>query len=302
VREGELLHGGYSSAIVVDQGYIVKIPDALPLDKAAPLLCAGITTYSPLVHWGAKAGGASVSVGVVGLGGLGHCAVKFSHAMGNAVHVISTSPWKAAAAAAMGAKFINSKDPSSMAAAAGSLDLIINTVSADHDVAPYLKLLKISGTMVLVGLPPNPLAIRPFDVVGRRVALAGSTIGSIAETQEMLDYAAEGERVGVCVPDVRVIPAKDANHALATLSRNANAARRFVIDVGGTMGDTEAVEEDDAIDPSSWRVLARVLPASANKHTHTSTTTTTTTTTTIAVAAAVVVGVVAAAALALRRR
>ncbi|MFN8159260.1 MAG: NAD(P)-dependent alcohol dehydrogenase [Candidatus Nanopelagicales bacterium] len=188
-RDGKPTHGGYSTHIVVKEGFVVRIPDGLDLDVAAPLLCAGITTYSPLRHWDA---GPGTRVGVLGLGGLGHAAVKFARALGADVSVFSRTLAKADDAVRMGASGVYAtSDPSTFEERAGSLDLIINTVSAPIDLRSHLSLLDVDGVMVQVGAPPEPLRLPMFSLIGSRKSLAGSMIGGIAETQEMLDLAAE---------------------------------------------------------------------------------------------------------------
>ena len=215
--------GGYSQAIVVDENYALHIPENLGLDVAAPLLCAGITVYSPLREWKV---GPGTSVGVVGLGGLGHMAVKIAHAMGADVTLISHSAHKEADARALGAQhFLLSSDKENMKSARNSFDVIINTVSAPLDMDRYLSLLKLDGTLVMVGLPVEPLSLRTFTLTGSRRRLAGSQIGSIAQTQEMLDFCAE-HGFGA---DIEVIDAKDVNTAWDRVV-NSDVKYRFVID------------------------------------------------------------------------
>lgn len=185
----KITQGGYSSAIVVDQDFVLRIPDSLPLDAAAPLLCAGITTYSPLKTWGVGPGS---KVAVVGLGGLGHMAVKLAAAMGAEVTVLSTSDRKRADAERMGARhFVINSDKEAMKAAAETFDLIINTVSATHEISGHLQLLAKDGTMVMLGLTTEGLPVFAMPLLWRRRRVAGSLIGGIRETQEMLDFCAE---------------------------------------------------------------------------------------------------------------
>lgn len=215
--------GGYSQAIVVDENYALHIPENLGLDVAAPLLCAGITVYSPLRMWNV---GPGTSVGVVGLGGLGHMAVKIAHAMGADVTLISHSAHKEEDALNLGAQhFLLSTDKEQMKTASDSFDLIINTVSANLDMNRYLSLLKLDGTLVMVGLPVEPLSLRTFTLTGSRRRLAGSQIGSIAETQEMLNFCAE-HGFGA---DIEVIDAKDINTSWERVV-NSDVKYRFVID------------------------------------------------------------------------
>jgi uncharacterized zinc-type alcohol dehydrogenase-like protein len=187
--DGEWAMGGYSQEIVVTERMVLRIPDALGLDEAAPLLCAGITTYSPLKRWGA---GPGRRVGVIGVGGLGHMAVKIAAAMGAQVVTLSRSMAKAEDARALGSsQHIATSDTEAMRAARGSFDLIINTVSADIPVEDYLRLLRPLGALVNVGLPTEAYSVKPFALVGGNKVLAGSMIGGMAQTQEMLDFCAE---------------------------------------------------------------------------------------------------------------
>ncbi len=187
---GSITQGGYSSSIVVDENYVLNVPPSLDPAGAAPLLCAGITTYSPLRYLDVQDGDA---VGVVGLGGLGHVAVKIAKALGAAVTVFTTSPAKADAARELGADaVVLSSDPAQMAGAEGTLNAIIDTVAAVHDLNPYLRTLARDGALIQLGLPPTPMpAVEPGLLIGRRLAYGGSLIGGIAETQEMLDFCAE---------------------------------------------------------------------------------------------------------------
>lgn len=222
---GRPTQGGYADTIVVDQDFVLRIPDGLDPAAAAPLLCAGITTYSPLREFGA---GPGTRVGVVGLGGLGHMAVKIARAMGAEVSLFTTSPGKAADARRLGAtEVIVSRDAEQMARAAGSLDLIIDTVSAPHDLDALMTTLRRDGTLVLLGGSPEPHAAPgPFTFIMRRRRMAGSLIGGIRETQEMLDFCAE-HGFGA---DVEVIPADQINEAYERMLRS-DVKYRFVIDV-----------------------------------------------------------------------
>jgi len=215
-------HGGYSTRITVDQDYVLRIPEGIPLDRAAPLLCAGITTYSPLKHFGLKPGDA---LAVVGLGGLGHMAVKIGAAMGAKVTVLSHSPGKREDALALGASdFVATRDPSAFKAHAGRFDMIIDTISAAHDYNAYLGLLRRDGTMVLVGVPEPSLLEAPALIMQRR-RLTGSLIGGIKETQEMLDFCAAHQ----VAADVEVIAIADINAAYERMLRS-DVRYRFVID------------------------------------------------------------------------
>ncbi len=215
--------GGYSSQIVVDEKYVLRIPPTLPLERVAPLLCAGITTYSPLKYWKI---GRTHKVAIVGLGGLGHMGVKFASALGAEVTVFSTSPTKATDARRLGAKYVvHSKDTEAMAAQKEKFDLILNTVSAKVPLTPYLECLKVDGTMVMVGASPDPLDLDVFDLIMRRRRLAGSLIGGIRETQEMLDFCAKNN----VLADVEVIPASKINDAYERTLKS-DVRYRFVID------------------------------------------------------------------------
>ena len=219
-----ITYGGYSNQIVCDENYVLKIADNLPLDKVAPLLCAGITTYSPLRHWKVSAG---QKVAVVGLGGLGHMGVKFAVAFGAEVTVLSTSPSKEADAKKLGAhKFVVTTNEEQVKTVQGSFDFILDTVAADHDYNLYLAMLKTRGTMVCVGLPSTPAVVPAFNLVFQGRSLAGSLIGGIAETQEMLDYCAANN----ITSDVEVIDIKDINNAYVRMEKS-DVKYRFVIDM-----------------------------------------------------------------------
>lgn len=219
-----ITYGGYSKQITVNERFVVRIPDALPLDKAAPLLCAGITTYSPLMHWHA---GPGKTVGVVGVGGLGHMAVKIAAAMGAHVTAISRSSNKKADALKMGAKeYLATSELADPASVQDRFDLIINTVSSPAEMDLYLNMLKRDGVMVLVGAPAEALPVHPFAIIPKRRTLAGSTIGGIPETQEMLDFCAK-HNLGA---DIEVIPIQKVNEAYERLLK-ADVRYRFVIDI-----------------------------------------------------------------------
>jgi len=215
--------GGYSSQIVVDENYALKIAPGLDLKAVAPLLCAGITTYSPLRHWKV---GKGHRLGVLGLGGLGHMAVKFGVAFGAEVTVISTSAKKEADAKRLGAHdFLLSTDPQAVQNAAERFDFILDTVAADHDLNQTLSLVRRDGTLILVGVPPKAPEVHPFSLITRRRAVAGSMIGSIKETQEMLDFcAAHG-----IVSDIELINIASINEAYDRMARG-DVRYRFVID------------------------------------------------------------------------
>lgn len=219
-----ITQGGYSDAIVVDQNYVLRIPDSLPLDAAAPLLCAGITTWSPLREW--KVGPGS-KVAVIGLGGLGHMAVKLAAALGAEVTVLSTSDRKKADAERMGAKhFLINSDKDAMKAAAEKFDLIINTVSATHEIANHVQLLARDGTMVMLGLTTEGLPVFALPLLRRRRRIAGSLIGGIRETQEMLDFCAEH---GIAC-DIELIAPDRINEAYERMEKS-DVRYRFVLDM-----------------------------------------------------------------------
>ena len=224
--------GGYSSSIVVREEFVLKIPENLDLAAAAPLLCAGITTYSPLKHWKMKAGD---KIGVVGLGGLGHMAVKLAKAMSIHVTVFTTSPSKVEDALALGAdKVVLSKDESAMKEMAGELDFIINTVAAVHNLNSYLQCLKRDGQMIMVGLPDQPYpSFAVSDLIFARKAVAGSLIGGIKETQEMLDFC--GEHDIVC--DIEKIDIQEINEAYERTVKG-DVKYRFVIDMESLKKDS----------------------------------------------------------------
>ncbi len=222
-RDGTVTQGGYSQQVVVTEDFVLRIPDGLDLDVAAPLLCAGITTYSPLRHWGA---GPGTKVAVVGMGGLGHMAVKIAHALGAEVTVLSQSLKKQEDGLRLGADhYFATSDPDTFTELAGRFDLIVNTVSAELDLNAYLSLLAVDGTMVNVGAPPQPLPIQVFSLIPARRSFAGSSIGSIAETQEMLDFCAE-HGLGA---EIEVIAADQVNEAWERVLAS-DVRYRFVID------------------------------------------------------------------------
>lgn len=222
-KDGEPTYGGYAQKIVVDENYVVRIPDGLSLDVAAPLLCAGITLYSPLKHWGA---GPGKKVAVLGMGGLGHMGVKIAHALGAEVTVLSQSLRKKDDGLRLGADhYYATSDPKTFEELAGTFDLIVSTVSAPLDFNAYLSLLKIDGALVNVGAPEEPISLNLFSVIGGRKTLAGSMIGGIAETQEMLDFCAE-HGFGA---EIELIRADQINEAYERVL-NSDVRYRFVID------------------------------------------------------------------------
>ncbi len=226
---GGMTYGGYSEKVVVDEAFTLRVPKNLDPAGAAPLLCAGITSYSPLRRWGA---GKGKKVGIVGLGGLGHMGVKFAHAFGAHTVLFTTSEGKAADAKRLGAdEVVISRNTDAMAAHAGSFDMILDTVSADHDLNAYLALLKLDGSLVLVGVPPNPQPVAAFSLIMPRRNLAGSLIGGIAETQEMLDFC--GTHNIVC--DVEKIRMDQINDAYERMLRS-DVRYRFVIDMASLKG------------------------------------------------------------------
>ncbi len=217
-------YGGYSKSIVVKEDFVLHVSEKLPLAAVAPLLCAGITTYSPLRHWKV---GKGHKLAVLGLGGLGHMAVKFGVSFGAEVTVLSTSPEKEADAKKLGAhKFVVTKDEAQMKEIAGYFDFILDTVSAPHDLNLYLSLLRVNGVHICVGVPPTPYQLHAFSLIGGRRSLAGSLIGGLPETQEMLDYCAEHN----IVSDIELIDIKDIDTAFDRMVKG-DVRYRFVIDI-----------------------------------------------------------------------
>ena len=221
---GGVTYGGYSDSIVVDEAYVLRVPDKLDPAGAAPLLCAGITTYSPLRHWKV---GKGQKVGIVGLGGLGHMGVKFAHAFGAHVVLFTTSPNKTADARRLGAdEVVISKNEAEMQKHVGSFDFILDTVSADHDLNAYLQLLKLDGALTLVGAPEKPAGVSAFNLIMKRRRIAGSAIGGIQETQEMLDFCAKH---GI-TSDIELINIQQIDKAYERLLKS-DVKYRFVIDM-----------------------------------------------------------------------
>ncbi|WP_444970516.1 NAD(P)-dependent alcohol dehydrogenase [Streptomyces sp. SAI-25] len=222
-RSGEPTYGGYSTHIVVREGFVVSIPEGIALDEAAPLLCAGITTYSPLRRWGA---GPGKKVAVIGLGGLGHMAVKIAHTLGAEVTVLSQSLRKKDDGLKLGADhYYATSDPKTFEELAGTFDIILSTVSAPLDFGAYLTLLRTDGTLVNVGAPEEPISLNLFSLIGGNKSLAGSAIGGIAETQEMLDFCA----VHGLGAEIEVIAADRVNEAYERVLAS-DVRYRFVID------------------------------------------------------------------------
>ncbi|MBD2039955.1 NAD(P)-dependent alcohol dehydrogenase [Microcoleus sp. FACHB-672] len=223
-KTAPVTYGGYSDSVVVDERFVLRVPDNLALAGVAPLLCAGITTYSPLRHWGVTKG---KKVGVVGLGGLGHMGVKFARAFGAHVVVFTTSPAKTEDALRLGAhEVVVSRNADEMQKHAGSFDFILDTVSANHDINAYLNLLRLDGNITLVGAPEKPMDIAAFSLIVGRRSLSGSMIGGIAETQEMLDFCGEHN----ITADVEVIPIQKVNEAYERLLKS-DVKYRFCIDM-----------------------------------------------------------------------
>jgi len=260
-EKGELLFGTYTNMMVVREDFVFRVDESLPLERCGPLLCAGITTWDPLVHFGAKAGGKDFKVGVMGFGGLGHMAIKFSKSFGNEVYVLSRSERKRAWAEEMGVNFVLTTGPMDDLP---KLDLIIDTVSAQHNVDSFLNnALKTDGTLCLVGLPPNPLEVKPFTLTGGRKKFAGSCIGGTVSTQEMLDYCAKHQ----IMPEVKVIHPREVNEALKALSEQSNPKARYVIDCREL--EKDGWETNDVnFDFHSWEVHknAEIFPEEANWH------------------------------------
>jgi uncharacterized zinc-type alcohol dehydrogenase-like protein len=221
---GGVTYGGYSDSVVVDEHFVLKVPSNLDLAGTAPLLCAGITTYSPMLHWGVTKG---KKVGVVGLGGLGHMGVKFAHALGANVIVFTTSPGKKEDALRLGAdEVVVSRNADEMKKHAASFDFILDAVSADHDINAYINLLRRDGNITMVGAPEKPLPISVFGLIFNRRSLSGSPIGGIKETQEMLDFCGAHN----ITADVEVIPIQKVNEAYERLLK-ADVKYRFSIDM-----------------------------------------------------------------------
>jgi alcohol dehydrogenase (NADP+) len=221
---GGVTYGGYSESIVVDEAYVLRVSNKLDPAGTAPLLCAGITTYSPLRHWNI---GKGQKVGIVGLGGLGHMGLKFAHAFGAHVVLFTTSANKTADALRLGAdEVVVSKNEAEMQKHAASFDFILDAVSADHDLNAYLQLLKLDGTLTLVGAPAKPAPIQAFHLLMKRRRLAGSAVGGLRETQEMLDFCAEH---GITA-DIELIPIQQINNAYERLLKS-DVKYRFVIDM-----------------------------------------------------------------------
>lgn len=230
---GGMTYGGYSESVVVDEAFALRVPNNLDLAGVAPLLCAGITTYSPLRHWNV---GKGQKVGVIGLGGLGHMAVKFANALGADVALFTTSPSKVEDARRVGAhEVIISKNEGEMKKHLNRFDFILDTVSGEHDLNAYLELLKRDGTLVLVGAPENPLPVAAFNLLMKRRQLAGSAIGSIEETQEMLNFCGEH---GI-TSDIELIPIQQINEAYERLLKS-DVKYRFVIDMASLKQEKEA--------------------------------------------------------------
>lgn len=228
-RDGSPTYGGYSGAIVVDENYVLRIPDSIPLDAAAPLLCAGITLFSPLRHWNA---GPDKKVAVIGLGGLGHMGVKLAHAMGAHVTVLSQSLKKMEDGLRLGAdEYYATSDPDTFRKLRGKFDLILNTVSANLDLGSYLGLLAVDGTLVELGMPEHAMEVPPFPLAGMRRSLSGSMIGGIPETQEMLDFCAEHN----VTPEIEVIQPDYINEAYERVLAS-DVRYRFVIDTASLRG------------------------------------------------------------------
>ena len=223
-KDGTPTQGGYSQAIVVDENFVLRIPDSLPLDKAAPLLCAGITLFSPLRHWKA---GPDTRLAIVGLGGLGHMGVKLGAAMGAEVSVLSQSLKKMEDGLRLGASnYYATADPDTFKKLRGSFDLILNTVSANLPLDDYMSLLDVDGTLVELGIPEHPMQVHAFPLALARRSLSGSNIGGIAETQEMLDFCAAHE----VTPEIEVIEADYVNEAYERVLAS-DVRYRFVIDI-----------------------------------------------------------------------
>jgi len=227
---GGMTYGGYSDSIVVDENFVLSVPGNLNLAAAAPLLCAGITTYSPMRHWGVTKG---KKAGVVGLGGLGHMGVKFAHALGAHTVVFTTSPGKKDDALRLGAdEVVISRNADEMQKHAGSFDFILDAVSAEHDINAYIQLLRRDGNLTLVGAPEKPMPVSAFGLLFARRSLSGSLIGGIAETQEMLDFCGAHN----ITADVEIIPIQKVNEAYERMLKS-DVKYRFSIDMASLKGE-----------------------------------------------------------------
>ena len=224
-KDGKTItQGGYSTKIVVDERFVLKVPDKLSPAHAAPLLCAGITTYSPLRKWKVGKGD---KIGIIGLGGLGHMAIKFAASFGAEVTVLSTSPGKKEDALKLGAhNFVVTTDEEQVKSVANSLNFILDTLSASHDYNMYIGMLKVDGTLICVGLPPDPITVPAFNIVFTRKCVAGSLIGGLPETQEMLDYCGEHD----ISSDIEIIPIQKIQEAYSRMLKS-DVKYRFVIDM-----------------------------------------------------------------------
>jgi len=240
--------GGYSGSNVVHEHFLIKIPKAVPLEKAGPIMCAGITMYEPLCHYGMKEAGLNGKkkcVGIIGLGGLGTMGVKLARAMGHDVCVISTSSSKEAVAKEKGATmFVVSKDEESMKKGAKSCDLILNTVSANHELSHYLSLLRPSGTLVQLGLVTKPHTVSQLPLMFTKTAVAGSLIGGIKRTQELLEFCAAKQ----VLPDIEMIEAKDIDGSWDKLKDNTAGGTRFVIDIEKSKMNADFIPKSEQMD------------------------------------------------------
>ena len=225
--------GGYSEFDVIHEHFIIKIPDDMPLEKAGPILCAGITMWSPLNHWGATDTTKKLNIGIVGIGGLGTMGIKLASALGHRVVAISSSDKKRELAKSKGATgYVVSNDPASVAAESGKLDLILNTVSAHHSLTPYITLLKTDGTLVNLGCIAAPMQYNQFMLLLKRASIAGSLIGGIPATQEVIDFCHKKQ----VYPDVKLVGVGDLERVYTELQENNSAAVRYVLDIKSFRG------------------------------------------------------------------
>ncbi|XP_063693990.1 NADP-dependent alcohol dehydrogenase C-like [Bolinopsis microptera] len=228
--------GGYSEFDVVHEHFIIKIPEGMPLEKAGPILCAGITMWSPLNHWGATNTEKKLNIGIVGIGGLGTMGIKLAAALGHRVVAISSSDKKIDVAKSKGAEdYVVSKDADSVRKERGKLDLIINTVSAPHDIAPYISMLKTDGTLVQLGCIAAPMQYNQFMLILKRISIAGSLIGGIPATQEVVDFCFKNE----IYPDIELVEAGQLNKIYTELQDNNSAAVRYVLDIKKSLETTK---------------------------------------------------------------
>jgi uncharacterized zinc-type alcohol dehydrogenase-like protein len=259
---GNITYGGYAQKLVSDEHFVIKIPLNMQIEKVAPILCAGITLWSPLVHFGAKENGAKWRVGIHGLGGLGHMGVKLAKAFGCKVTVISRGTAKKESALSFGAdEYLDSTDANSFKNAS-PIDLIISTVSGNvRNWYDILALLKVDGKLVLVGAPSEPISLPAFSVIAGRKSFAGSMIGGIQETQDLIYFCAEHN----IYPDIALINADQVNEAYCDLAEGKGDNFRFVIKIGETLNDKTVVKVDKRLENQTWEINGTIIPPESKK-------------------------------------